>query len=73
MSKLSFLCVGVLGLILTIVSCQSAVSDGAVLKPTGDSITFSLNPKTTVLIRALFSFEDEEGREYLTFQNDEEP
>ncbi len=72
MSKLSFLCVGVLGLILTIVSCQSAVSDGAVLKPTGDSITFSLNPKTTVLIRALFSFEDEEGREYLTFQNDEE-
>lgn len=60
-------------LILTFYSCHSSIREEFVLKATGDSLSFSLNSNTSVLARALFLYNDETGKEYLTFQNEFEP
>lgn len=73
MLKLNLRYIGALILILSIVSCRPLVEEEYILKATGDSIIFPLNPTTTVLIRSLFPYEDKDGNEYLTFQNEVEP
>ncbi|WP_455624051.1 DUF4221 family protein, partial [Parabacteroides sp.] len=40
---------------------------------TSDEITLNLNDNTTLLIKALFLYTEDDRREYLTFQNGKEP
>lgn len=56
-----------------LLSCRPTVQEESLLRSTGDSITFSLDSKTTVLTRTLVPFTDKDGREFLTFQNELEP
>lgn len=43
------------------------------LEATEDKLSFALDDNTTLLIKAMFYYQDADGREYLTFQNDKEP
>ncbi len=56
-----------------LIACQSPQENQYALVASQDSLVFELNPQTSLLIKALFPYTDESGREYLTFQNDVEP
>lgn len=45
------------------------VSGSHQLIPTRDSVQFKLNDETTLLIKALFYYQEESGEEYVVFQN----
>lgn len=50
-------------------SCDSSKKGVAVLQASNSYLTFSLNPQTSVFIKSLFPYTDENGKEFLTFQN----
>lgn len=54
-------------------SCQPSKGDLIALNPVDTYLTFQLNPQTSLFIKSLFPYVDENGREYLTFQNNIEP
>lgn len=56
-------------LLFLLTSCHSSRKTECELKVTNDSLVFELNPQTSIFIKALFPYTDEEGREFLTFQN----
>lgn len=56
-----------------LVSCSSSLKDEYSLKATNDSLVFHLNPQISVFIKALFPYTDQDGKEFLTFQNNVEP
>lgn len=59
--------------ILFFISCNSSSNNECKLEVTKDSLVFQLNPQTSIFIKALFSYTDGKGREFLTFQNNVEP
>lgn len=60
-------------MILFLISCNSSPRNEVELKITNDSLVFELNPQTSIFIKALFPYTDENGRDFLTFQNNVEP
>ncbi|MCC2779058.1 DUF4221 domain-containing protein [Parabacteroides distasonis] len=62
---------------LLISSCnqkdQTTNKDKIDLVETSDEMSFALDSNTTLLIKALFLHTENNGSEYLTFQNDKEP
>lgn len=54
-------------------SCSSSEKGSYNLVASSDSLVFELNPQTSMFIKALFPFIDEDGKEYLTFQNEIKP
>ncbi|MCP3896036.1 MAG: DUF4221 domain-containing protein [Bacteroides sp.] len=73
MHKISCVFFFTLASLSLLVSCGSVERDSYVLQPGKDSLVFSLNPQTSVFIKALFPYTDEKGNEFLTFQNNVEP
>ncbi|MEG0890083.1 MAG: DUF4221 family protein [Bacteroides sp.] len=73
MHKISCVFFFTLASLSLLVSCGSVERDSYVLQPGNDSLVFSLNPQTSVFIKALFPYTDEKGNEFLTFQNNVEP
>jgi Fe-S cluster assembly iron-binding protein IscA len=69
--------VGILILITVLISCGSKSKineniDSCSLSLTNDSLVFHLDNSTNVLAKTLYTFTDEQGTEYFTFQNGEE-
>lgn len=60
-------------LLICLYSCSSPQKDSCVLVPSSDSLVFELNPQTSMFIKKLSLYTDENGREFLTFQNNVEP
>lgn len=60
-------------LLICLYSCSSPQKDSCVLVPSNDSLVFELNPQTSMFIKKLSLYTDENGREFLTFQNNVEP
>lgn len=60
-------------LLICLYSCSSPQKDACVLVPSSDSLVFELNPQTSMFIKKLSLYTDENGREFLTFQNNVEP
>lgn len=60
-------------LLICLYSCSSPQKDSCVLVPSSDSLVFELNPQTSTFIKKLSLYTDENGREFLTFQNNVEP
>lgn len=60
-------------LLICLYSCSSSQKDSCVLVPSSDSLVFELNPQTSMFIKKLSLYTDENGREFLTFQNNVEP
>lgn len=61
-------------LLVFISSCDSSrKEDVYILKPSDEFLDFNLNPQTSIFIKSLFTYIDENGKEYLTFQNNMEP
>ncbi len=59
--------------LISLTDCKHSQENLYTLLSTEDSLVFELNPQTSMLIKALFLYTDESGKEYLTFQNDVEP
>lgn len=56
-----------------LISCGSPKSNSYTLVESNDSLVFKLDSQTSMFIKALFLYTDNQGREYLTFQNNIEP
>lgn len=57
-----------------LMSCQSKKNSLSVaLEGTQDTLSFSISANSSQFIKALFLFTDKEGKNYLTYQNNDEP
>ena len=77
MSKFMKITISFIILITVLISCGSGSKikeniDSCSLSLTNDSLVFHLDNSTNVLAKTLYTFTDEEGTEYFTFQNGEE-
>lgn len=77
MSKFMKTTISLIVLITVLISCGSRSKinediDSCSLSLTNDSLVFHLDNSTNVLAKTLYTFTDEEGTEYFTFQNGEE-